>query len=346
MEGVNLMAEVISKNTSLAKAKSAKSDEFYTLLSDVEKEMAHYRDHFEGKVIFLNCDDPEISSFWQYFSLNFDFLGLKGLISTHYVRDIEEDSAYMLRYDAQPGTNIERTTKKMLKGDGDFRSEECIELLNEADIVITNPPFSLWKEYFAQLMDHKKDFIILGNSNSVINKEVFPYFKSNQVWFGVTRDGNGQMWFRVPDEFPDKTGQRYDENGNKYQTVGNTAWYTNLKHKKRNQEFVLTEFYQGAEENYPVYDNYKAIEVVPIVKMPMDYEGVMGVPTSFLSKYNPSQFEILGLDVDVKNGLLGYLKNPLWDSKFDRGYINGNRKFARMLVRNKKPISKKEALGL
>lgn len=337
-------------NASLNRAKMTKDDEFYTSIEDVQAEMGYYTEHFFGKTIFLNCDDPKESAFWEYFSLNFDFIGLKGLISTHYVNDLEsEGPAYMLRYDAQAGTNEEKITKKYLKEDGDFRSDESIELLKEADIVITNPPFSLWNEYIGQLIEYKKDFIILGDANKANSVDIFPLIRDNKMWFGVTRDGNGSMWFRVPLSklSLDKelgSGQKIVE-GQLLQTIGSTAWFTNLPHKKRQQEMVMTRFYEGNEDNYPIYDNYKAIEVKPVATMPMDYKGVMGVPVGFLSKFNPDQFEIIGMDIDVHKGKLDDLKKSTWGGRFDRGYIDGKRKYGRLLVRNKKPISRKDKLG-
>lgn len=325
------MLENSAKKEALKSAKKVKNDEFYTLIEDVEKEMIYYRHYFEGKTLLLNCDDPEQSSFWKYFSLNFDFLGLKGLISTHYVGDKDVDEkAYMLRYDTQHGTNEERVTKRYLKGNGDFRSDECIELLKEADIVITNPPFSLWREFLETIFQYEKQFLILGNFNAITYAEVYPLIKENKLWLGVTRQGSGSMWFRVPKNAPDKTGQRFDNLGNKYQTIGNTAWFTNLEHQKRHEEIILTKFYEGNEADYPIYDNYPAIEVSRIKDLPIDYTGVMGVPITFIGKYNPDQFEII---------------------KFRKGeddkdlHYNGKSPFFRILIKNKKPISKKDVLG-
>lgn len=331
-------------NTALGLAKADKNDEFYTLLEDIETEMVYYRDQFQGKTIFLNCDDPEESNFWKYFSLNFDFLGLKGLISTHYVYENEEGPAYMLRYDAQAGTNNEKVTKKLLSGDGDFRSKECLELLEEADIVITNPPFSLWREYLATLVEYEKQFIILGNLNAVTYQDVFPLIKNNKLWWGVSRNGSGSMWFRVPKDAPDKTGQKIDEKGNRYQTIGTTCWYTNMEHKQRHEELILTKFYESNEKDYPYYDNYNAIEVSRVVNIPMDYEGAMGVPITFLGKYNPDQFEIIGATESEGKGF----SSGLWDSdsKFAQSVVDGKRKYKRLFIKNKNPITKQEILGL
>ncbi len=182
---------------------------------------------------------------------------------------------------------------KYFKGDGDFRSEESIALLEEADIVVTNPPFSLFREYLAQLMEHDKKFLIIGNMNAVTYKEVWPYIQHNQIWLGVTRTGTGQMWFRVNDEFPVKTGQRIGEDGHRYQTIGSSAWFTNLDHSKRHEELTLFKTYDP--DDYPSYDNYGGIEVAKAVDIPVDWEGAMGVPITFLGKYNPDQFEILGI---------------------------------------------------
>lgn len=331
----------------MVSAQAAKNDEFYTQLSDIEVETVYYRNYFEGKTIFLNCDDPEMSNFWKHFSYNFDFLGLKGLISTHYTYGDDEGPAYMLRYESQSGSNKAKIVKKELKGDGDFRSKECIELLEEADIVITNPPFSLWREYLSQLIEYDKKFLILGNFNAITYQDVFPLFKNNKLWLGVTRQGSGSMWFRVPHNAPDKSGQRIDDLGNKYQTIGSTAWFTNMDHKARHEEMVLTRFYEGNEDQYPKYDNYDAIEVKPLKNMPMDYEGIMGVPITFIGKYNPDQFEILGSRRYAKSEALldVYTGDVVPPEKDKKTTINGKETYDRIFIKNKKPISRREMLG-
>lgn len=310
-------------NSTFSQAKAAKTDEFYTQLSDIENEMRHYRKHFKGKTILCNCDDPFESNFFKFFVLNFNRLGLKKLIATCYTNSpiagtqltfedigkefIGADRAYKAVvtevYDAtgDGGVNMldvaelfkqGKNTIEELEGDGDFRSAECLELLDEADIVVTNPPFSLFREYVATLMEHEKKFIIIGNSNAITYKEVFPLIMANKMWLGVTRDGTGSMWFRVTDSFPEKTGQKI-ENGIRYQTIGNSAWFTNLDVKKRHEKLILVRRYSADE--YQEYDNYEAIEVSRVVDIPCDYDGVMGVPITFLGKFNPDQFEIVGI---------------------------------------------------
>lgn len=297
-------AGVGSKQRSLSGAKAAKVDEFYTQLSDIEKELRHYRKHFKGKVVYLNCDDPRESEFFHYFSYNFEKLGLKKLIAACYKsQDMDlfstEDSeqAVYLEYegdrdgDRVPGRDeIEVQT---FDGDGDFRSPESIALLEQADIVVTNPPFSLFREYVEQLIKHEKKFLVIGNMNAVTYKEIWPYIQQDRIWLGVTRTGTGQMWFRVKEDFPVKSGQRTGDDGNRYQTIGNSAWFTNLDHTKRHEELILYKAYDP--EQYPTYDNFDAIEVSRAVEIPMDYDGVMGVPITFMGKYSPDQFEIVAL---------------------------------------------------
>ena len=308
----------------MSAAIKAKNDEFYTLLTDIEKEMRHYRKHFKDKTVLCNCDDPFESNFFKYFVLNFNRLGLKKLIATCYatspiagqqlslfdvvggedeqrnkpykavvtkVYDTTGDGGVDMFDVAELFKNHENELVE-LEGNGDFRSEECLALLDEADIVVTNPPFSLFREYVATLMEHEKKFIIIGNSNAITYKEVFPLIMQDRLWLGVTRSGTGSMWFRIMDDFPVKSGQKV-ENGVRYQTIGNSAWFTNLDVKKRHEELILVKRY--SPEEYPRYDNYDAIEVSKIVDIPLDYAGVMGVPITFLGKYNPDQFEIVGI---------------------------------------------------
>jgi hypothetical protein len=293
-----------SKQRSLGDAKAAKLDEFYTQLSDIEKEMRHYRKHFKGKVVYLNCDDPRESEFFHYFSYNFEKLGLKKLIAACYKSQnvdlfSQEDSeqAVYLEYEGdKDGDRIpgpDEIEVKHFEGDGDFRSSESIALLSQADVVVTNPPFSLFREYVAQLVEHDKKFLIIGNMNAVTYKEIWPHIQQNRIWLGVTRAGTGQMWFRINDDAPVKTGQRTDELGRRYQTIGNSAWFTNMDHAKRHEELVLFKTY--SPEAYASYDNYEGIEVSKAVDIPIDWDGVMGVPITFLGKYNPDQFEIVGI---------------------------------------------------
>lgn len=297
-------SSVAAKQRSLGVAKASKDDEFYTQLSDIEKELRHYRRHLKGKVVYLNCDDPRESQFFHYFSYNFEKLGLKKLIAACYKsHDIDqfsmEDSerAVYLEYEGdRDGDRIpgrDEIEVKHFKGDGDFRSKESIALLEQSDIVVTNPPFSLFREYVAQLLEHDKKFVIIGNMNAVTTKDIWPLVQEGKFWLGVTRTGTGQMWFRVRDDFPVKTGQRVDEDGNRYQTIGNSAWFTNLDHAKRHEELTLFKTYDP--EVYPSYDNHDGIEVSKTVDIPIDWDGVMGVPVTFLGKHNPDQFEIVGI---------------------------------------------------
>ncbi|NTZ96888.1 modification methylase [Pseudomonas koreensis] len=292
-----------TKQRSLGNAKAARQDEFYTQLSDIEKELRHYRKHFRGKVVYLNCDDPRESEFFHFFSYNFEKLGLKKLIAACYKsQDVDffsssdAERAVYLEYEGDkdgdriPGRDEIEVIE--FEGDGDFRSAESIALLRQADIVVTNPPFSLFREYVAQLMEYDKKFIIIGNLNALKYKEVWPFIQENRLWLGVTRTGTGQMWFRITDDAPIKTGQKADENGHRYQTIGNSAWFTNLDHSKRHEEITLFKSYDPGE--YPSYANFDGIEVSKVVDIPLDYPGVMGVPITFLGKYNPDQFEILG----------------------------------------------------
>ena len=298
----------MSANTNLRNAKRAKNDEFYTMLSDIENELKHYRDHFKGKVIYCNCDNPEWSNFWNYFYLNFEPLGLKKLIATFYDKD---NPVYKAEYDGK------EVVKTPLEGNGDFRSAECIECLEEADIVVTNSPFSLFREFIGQLMEYGKKFLIIGNENAITYKEFFPLLKDNKVWKGF----NHVKEFRQPDGTTKK--------------FGNIAWFTNLDIKKRHEELILYKRYNP--EEYPKYDNYDAINVDKVVEIPMDYEGVMGVPVSFFDKYCPEQFEIIGTDFEVKEGRYEILKKECWKGKWDRGYLNGKRMYSRILIRHKHP---------
>jgi hypothetical protein len=259
-----------NKNNNLHKAKQAKNDEFYTQIIDIENELKNYKEYFKDKVIFCNCDDPDWSNFWLYFSINFNSLGLKKLISTHFENS---KPSYKLEMNAYG-----ETIKTDLIQNGDFRSPECIELLKEADIVVTNPPFSLFREYVEQLVEYDKKFLVIGSNNAITYKEIFKLIKDNKLWLGTTN----------PKKFKQPNGEM--------KNFGNINWFTNLEHSKRNEEIILYKTYQGNEEDYPKYDNYDAIEVSKVKDIPIDYEGDMGVPITFLDKYNPKQFEILGLD--------------------------------------------------
>ena len=281
-------------------AKGAKQDEFYTQLSDIENELKHYKQHFKGKTVFCNCDDPRISNFFHYFSYNFEVLGLKKLITTCYKnqnRDLfsqnDTEKAIYLEYLGDKNANRVPDPDEIgihyLKGDGDFRSQECIELLKEADIVVTNPPFSLFREYVAQLMKYEKKFLILGNQNAITYKEIFPLIKENKIWLGSTLSF---AKFKVPDYYEERSTRFWiDETGQKWRSFGNICWFTNLDVAKRHEELILYKHYNP--EEYPHYDNYDAINVNVTADIPMDYYGAMGVPITFLDKYNPDQFEII-----------------------------------------------------
>lgn len=321
-------------NKNLHSAKKNKKDEFYTQLSDIEKELAHYKEYFKDKVVLCNCDDPRVSNFFHYFSYNFEFLGLKKLITTCYKNDKPdifnheelENAIYLEYFGAKEGEKVPTVDQigvKKLKSNGDFRSPACIELLKEADIVVTNPPFSLFREYVAQLINYDKKFLIIGSMNAITYKETFPLIKDNKIWLGH----NSVKEFILPD-------------GNT-QKFGNIIWYTNLTHKKRNEELILFRTYKGNEKDYPKYDNYDAIEVSKVVNIPVDYNGVMGVPITFLDKYNPNQFEIVWLacgntKASAPKEILKYLNYAA--HKEDRGgcsVILGKRTYARILIKRK-----------
>ena len=257
----------MTKNSNLRTAKKSKNDEFYTQYTDIEKELRFYTEYFEGKVVYCNCDDYQQSNFYKYFYYNFHYLKLKKLITTGYKAD---DNGLYAIYDGQ----IETTGK--LNGDGDFRSEECIEYLKQADVVVTNPPFSLFREYIKQLMDYNKKFIIIGNQNAITYKEIFPYIKNNQLWLGM----NFVKSFEKP-------------NGD-IQKFGNISWFTNIENKRRNEKLDLYKRYSF--EDYPKFDNFDAINVDKTSDIPMDYDGIMAVPITFLDKYCPTQFEIIDIN--------------------------------------------------
>lgn len=287
----------------LNKAKIEKNDEFYTILADIERELRYYKKYFKNKVVLCNCDDPRVSNFFHYFAYNFEQLGLKKLITTCYKNqnpdlfsEHKSERAIYLEYTGDKNRNNipdpEEIGIKQLNGDGDFRSEECVRLLKQADIVVTNPPFSLFREYMAQLMEHGKKFLIVGSWNVVTYKEIFPLIKENKVWIGINSNRNFSG-FIVPKHYSlHGTEARVDDNGNRIVSTNNTCWFTNLDIAKRHEELILFKKYNKAE--YPTYDNYKAIEVSKTNDIPIDYKGVMGVPITFMNKYNPEQFEILG----------------------------------------------------
>lgn len=322
-------------NQNLSRAKKNKEDEFYTQLEDIERELRHYRHHFKDKVVYCNCDDPRVSNFFHYFSYNFEYLGLKKLIATCYQnhqmdmfsKSDTEKAIYLVYEGEKDGgkiPKIENIGVNYLNGDGDFRSEECINLLKEADIVVTNPPFSLFREYVAQLVEYNKSFLILGSFNAISYKETFPLIGDNKMWIGY---GQGDMAFKVPSHYePRKTRYWVDDAGQKWRSFGNMCWYTNLDIQKRHEEIILYKKYNP--EQYPKYDTYNAINVDKVAEIPMDYSDIMGVPITFLDKYNPVQFEILGIDRYIHD-------NPNYGRRFT---IEGKEKYARILIKNKKVV--------
>ena len=307
-------------NKNLHKAKNAKKDEFYTQLPDIERELKHYKKHFKGKVVLCNCDDPRVSNFFHYFSYSFEELKLKRLITTCYKnQDMDlfsrnkSEKAIYLEYQGDKNDNKVPDTEeigiKHFKGDGDFRSEECIELLKQADTVVTNPPFSLFREYVAQLIEYDKKFIIIGNLNAITYKEIFRLIKDNKIWFGPSIH-SGDREFGVPDNYPLKAaGFRVDKKGRKFIRVKGVRWFTNLDYAERHDDLILYEKY--TPEEYPTYDNYDAINVNKTKEIPADYDGVMGVPITFMDKYNPDQFEIVKFRKgnDDKDSVLSHYKS-------------------------------------
>lgn len=303
-----------SANANLHKAKDAKNDEFYTQLTDVAKELMHYKAHFKDKIVFCNCDDPTWSAFWKYFHLNFVELGLKKLISTHYDR---EEATYKMEYTGGNDNDIEVGVKTPLEGNGDFRNQECLDLLDECDIVVTNPPFSLFREYVAVLMEHKKKFLIIGNKNAVEYSEVFTPMKSNGLWMGYT----SPSIFDTP-------------NGLSKKVQGLCRWFTNLDIEKRQEKIIMWKTY--CEEEYPHYDYIDAIEVGKVADIPKDYDGIMGVPLTFMDSYNPEQFEI----IDCTNGRYAILDILKINEDLQKNHrricsINDVPKYARLLIRKK-----------
>lgn len=316
----------MAKNNNLHAAKTAKNDEFYTQLSDIEKELNNYKDFFKDKVVYCNCDDPRESNFFKFFSLNFERLGLKKLITTGYKVD-GNGVAYIYEGDKNGNRMVDdnEVVVTELQGDGSYDSEECIEFLKQADVVVTNPPFSLFRDYVKQLMDYGKKFLIIGNKNAITYKEIFPYIKNNQLWCGV-RSFSGGMWFVINDE-TDCNTTKVENN----QLLGNVAscWFTNIPHTKRNTPIDLYRKYN--EKDFPKYDNYNAIECGKVNEIPEDYYGVIGVPITFLDKYCPTQFEI----VDAREvALYNKQKNKqTYLIKDADGSINGKNTYARICIK-------------
>lgn len=292
------------KNKDLNKAAKNKKDEFYTQLSDIEKELKYYKHYFKDKTIFLNCDDPEYSNFWKYFHLNFYVFGIKKLIATHYEEKKQSYKMEIVRNgDGKGQLELPDYIKTPLKQNGDFRSPECIEILKEADIVITNPPFSLFREYISQLLEYEKKFIIIGNINAVKYYEVFPYMKENKIWLGISIH-SGDREFEIPDNYPiTATGYRIDENGKRYVRIKGVRWFTNLDIEKRHEVYPLYKKYNP--EEYIKYYNFDAININKTADIPIDYDGLMGVPITIMDVFNPDQFEIIGLGTGTLGQSIG-----------------------------------------
>lgn len=394
-------------NSNLHDSARNKQDEFYTQLSLIESELKHYKRHFAGKVVLCNCDDPYESNFFKYFAMNFNSLGLKKLIATCYVTSpvTGKEFDYYIGKDGQisflPVTDTEpilgekrpycveitevtdenqdgrvdladveylmrnkKNAMTLLDGDGDFRSAECVELLKQADIIVTNPPFSLFREYIALLEEYQKKYVIIGNMNAVTYKEIFPMIAENRLWLGYN---SGHFWFKVPDSYEiKKTDFKRDECGQKWRRMGNICWFTNLDIEKRHENMPLFRTY--SPDKYPKYDNYDAINVDRTVDIPCDYYGVMGVPITFLSQYNPEQFEIVAFRKgnDGKDLVYSFTDNSQSvhverererdgaarcsrtsaysfaeyrhpAANGERAYVRGQRKYARLLIRHKHP---------
>lgn len=347
-------------NVDLRKASKAKKDEFYTQIVDIEKELRHYKEQFRNKVVYCNCDDPFESNFFKYFAANFNFLGLKKLVTTSYMKspivggqlslfemeglkpsgkepfkieitevpDFDGDGSISLA-DVEYLLKHNKNTATPLNGDGDFRSAECVELLKEADIVVTNPPFSLFREFLAQIMYHKKSFLVIGNINAITYKECFKYIARNEMWLGASIH-SGDREFRVPLDYPlSAAGYRVDDDGNKYIRVKGVRWFTNLDYPNRHEDLVLYKKYTKSE--YPKYSNYDAIEVSKTADIPMDYEGEMGVPITFVDKYNPEQFEILDINPHFFNIVESGKQKP------SQLKLAGRKDpYARLIIKNKK----------
>lgn len=310
-----LSSPTANKNANLHAAKSAKNDEFYTRIEDIENELQHYARHLKNKVVFCNCDDPEWSNFWKHFHAKFDDYGLKRLIATHYAQDTDESAGVLECVDVSRNEDgTPHITKYKLQGDGDFRSPECLELLAQADIVITNPPFSLFREFVALLMEKRKKFLVIGSMNAITYKDLFGHIRDNRLWLGITSPKR----FYLPVEGARKPSKEFKQ-------FGNICWFTNLPHKRRNSPMILFRKHLGNEASYPSYDNYAAIEVSRTENIPDDYMGAMGVPISFLSKYNPDQFEILGID--------RYIEGNATPNK--RFTIGGSEVYARIVIKRK-----------
>lgn len=321
-------------NKLLHVAKKSKNDEFYTQLSDIESELEYYETQFHGKVVYCNCDDPQVSNFFDYFFQNFKRLGLKKLIAACYkeqtrglLNPTESERGFSIIYSGEDGekSKVVRNSIVYFQGDGDFRSHESVELLKQSDIVVTNPPFSLFREYVDQLVEYDKKFLIIGNVNAITYKEIFKLIKDNRAWLGI-KLGRGISGFIVPDHYElYGTEARIDAHQNRIVSPNNCLWLTNLDHSQRHVDINLTNTYVGNEDHYPTYDNYDAINVNKTKDIPHDFDGVMGVPITFLHKFNPDQFEL----IKFRKG----------DDEKDLS-INGKCPYFRILVRNRRWKSK------
>lgn len=330
----------MASNANLRKADGGKNDEFYTRLEDIESEISSHPDYvkqFQGKTVLCNCDDPEWSNFFLFFKLHFNQLGLKKLISTHFNKD--GSPSYKLEWSGEMlNEDTINMVKTDLEGDGDFRSEECVALLDEADIVVTNPPFSLFREYVALLMEHDKKFILIGNINAVSYKEIFPLIKEGKLWAGYSF--NKTMLFEVGEGYTyDKKATDKIADGKKYGKVPMIAWYTNLDIDRQHEDLILTKNYTGNETNYPKYDYCDVINVGKVSDIPKDYFGVMGVPITFLGSWSSDQFEVIDLlnrySIYDSQGINDYIK----ENHLHSCNIDGKSTYARILIRRKVTIT-------
>lgn len=379
----------MADNTKLKNAKAVKNDEFYTCYDTISNEIGHYRDQFKGQIVYCNCDDPTWSNFWRYFHSNFASLGLRKLIATHYAKDSQP--SYAMIYEGGDDFNMDAGKIVEIVGNddysaGDFRSDACITFLNESSIVCTNPPFSLFREYIATLVSSGKKFLVLGNQNAATTKDIFPLFKENKMWYGASIHSGG-IDFRMPDDYDEYSKNVFiKEDGHHYINLAGIRWFTNMDVKYRhdglwhlNGKFDNTQahkYYEGNETLYPMYDNYDAIEVNKTKNVPIDFDGIMGVPVTFLDKFNPDEFELLGCTQRGCHDLVPDTKkyDDYWEVKQDgtrtkstgaKTNENGNlamndgkhnyfinaeghivqSTYSRLFIRNRNPISKSKDLG-
>lgn len=335
----SLEPQAANRNQQLTSARAARKDEFYTQLVDIEREMRYYRHDFKGKVVYCNCDDPFVSAFFEYFAKNFEHFGLKKLVTTCFKsRQIDafskndSDRAIKLEYSGGASNNLPTPDDigiTTLDGDGDFRSRECLDILEDADVVVTNPPFSLFKEYVGQLASLGKKFIVIGHQNAITYKVIFPLIKDNQMWLGYGFNRNVAHF--VAPHYEDTASDADHREG--LIRVSGVMWFTNLDTRKRHEEVILVKRYHGNESAYPEYDNYHAVEVAKSQDIPMDYAGVMGVPVTFLTKYNPDQFEIVGTSDRGGDGLINHLYKE--HHRRDAPVINGTGVYKRIFIRNR-----------